>query len=96
MSKSGAKFVKDTLVYIEWIDSASHHGIWIDRTNLDGNLHVCRSVGWIAAETKDAIALYSSDGYDRHEQTCVGGDITIPKCAIVKRKTLSVEKSQQS
>lgn len=71
------------LFYIQWVDSSSSAGTWTMKEHLDGKLGICETVGWLVKESKKTITVVSSIA--PHEY---GGDMTIPKVAIVKRKRI--------
>ena len=69
-----------TLLWVEWVDSSSHGGVW---TNKDALLHqaeAVQSVGWLVSECEENLTIAAHWG-----QWQVGGDMTIPKVAIVQR-----------
>lgn len=73
------------LVIVEWADScALKAGVWSDPDEL-APIHPsrCVSVGWVFAETKDHVVLFAHG--NEHQ---VGGELCIPKSAIVKRYVL--------
>lgn len=75
------------LVYVEWTDSCSPPtSAWRDlhavAADVEGEF-ICSSVGWVAAENKINLVLVAHLG---GSQAC--GQMTIPKCAIRKRKRI--------
>lgn len=79
------------LLYLEWVDSSSNARTWthLDDVVADRMESPCKSVGWVVNETKNFITLVSTiDGVNKPEDRCCAGDISIPKCAIVKRRVL--------
>ena len=75
------------LAYVEWQDSYGVSAIWQETKNAKPIQHKCFSVGWIIAENEDVIVLVphlspANNKIDAEEQGC--GDMTIPKCSIVK------------
>ena len=79
------------LAWIEWDDSHSGRG-WQDidvaRSNCEQLL--CRSVGWVIAETRTHVTLAGSVAFGGTDgaPSQVSGEITIPKCSIVRRRGL--------
>ena len=73
------------LVIIEWLDAQSMaDGGWQRRKDVEKlTPAVVKSVGWILEETKDHVTLIAHDG-----DTEVGGDFSIPKACIKKRRVL--------
>lgn len=65
------------LLWIEWVDSASHGGVWTHKTDLETGSHKIRSVGWLVREDDDALTIVAHEGGDQYS-----GDMTIPKVAI--------------
>lgn len=84
------KFQGMPLVYVEWVDSFSPaSGGWRDNDDVAGDADkqlVCRSVGWIVAESKKTLVLaaHVSDSEERTGQMC------IPQVAVVKRKKVKL------
>lgn len=79
-------------VEVEWVDSMTlEYGGWIDTTDLDdgcmtnaGMRHT--SIGYLAGETEDAIALAQSRNAadsDRNRDTRIGAVQIIPRVAVV-------------
>lgn len=79
------------LVLIEWIDSHSGRG-WnrVDELIDKCEPLLCRSVGWLVAETKDAkiIAPHLSGEDNEGIHIYASGDMTIPTKAIRKMTIL--------
>ena len=77
------------LLYLEWVDSSSAHAgnVWLN----DDDSHVknlrCKSIGFIIKEDKASITIAGHDA-----GTTVSGQMTIPKCAITKRRRVMVKK----
>jgi len=72
------------LVIIEWNDASSFDA-WADmeaaiRKNVPT---LCRTVGWVVAESKEAITVVATTADDK-----VTGDMTIIKSSIVKTTVL--------
>ena len=79
-------------VYLEWIDATSHSGNrWVDRERIisASGVSLCKTIGFVLKEDADQITIITSieAKYDS-----VAGDITIPKCAIRKRRVVSWKK----
>jgi len=70
--------VKFPLLMIEWEDSHHRPG-WTSDTAEAAPL-VCRSVGWLVAETKLAKVLAANVTNEEEQQRC--GDMTIPQRCI--------------
>ena len=79
------------LAWIEWDDSHSGRG-WQDIETARGNCDalLCRSVGWVIAETRTHVMLAGSVSLGGPDGAVsqVNGEITIPKSAIKKRRGL--------
>lgn len=73
------------LVLVEWIDSYSLNN-WRPLDTIDASVLHCRSVGWVAAESKESITLVASVSGEKNGDVrlCGCGDISIPRCAIRK------------
>lgn len=74
------------LVLIEWEDSHYRPGWTTDKPEAEPL--VCRSVGWLVAETKAAKMLAANVTNEANPQRC--GDMTIPQRCIRSVKTLKV------
>ena len=76
-------------VYLEWVDSKSFTGnVWVDteRVMKGGVLDRCKTIGFVLKEDANSITVVNS--FDSLSE-CVSGDMTIPKCAIRKRRVVS-------
>ena len=74
-------------VLVTWVDSARS----MEWTPYAPCLKptVCKSVGWVVAETEEVLVLAPHITIEDEPQRC--GDMTIPKCAIKKTQTLTYE-----
>lgn len=71
-------------VYIEWDDSHfPEDGGWLTPEQVDLTPMIIRSVGYPIKETKKHITIAAHTA-----STCMSGLMTIPKSAILKRRTL--------
>ena len=79
------------LVLIEWVDSHSGRG-WqeIEQLKSASELLYCRSVGWVVSENKNTIVLVPHISGEKNVgiKLCGCGDISIPKRAVTKIRTL--------
>jgi hypothetical protein len=73
------------LVLIEWEDS--HHRPGWTTDTAEAQPLICKSVGWIVAETKNAKVLAANITHEENMQRC--GDMTIPQRCIRSIKRLS-------
>lgn len=81
------------LTLLDWVDSCSAGGgtIWKNRDDVsEMTASECRTVGWIIREDKKQIVVASQVSTSQ-----LGGDMCIPKSAIVRRHTLSEPKSKR-
>lgn len=69
------------LIYLEWLDSISNGG-WRHETKPESL--VMRSCGILVNETKQYITISTS----RADVGCYESPLTIPKCAITKRRNV--------
>jgi hypothetical protein len=78
--------VKDTLklVYLEWVDSSGSTDGWYHLKDFEPNLVWCKSVGWVVYETDEYITVLPHMGDESQGR----GELTIPVCAIKKRKVI--------
>lgn len=79
------------LVVIEWVDSAQRERwAWIDEFERGTEVLICRTVGWVLAETDEAVVVVSSISGEKNaelrEAAC--GGMVIPKVAMVSRRVL--------
>jgi len=85
---------------VEWVDSYGCTAHWGGFDNIPPMAHSCYTVGWLARESDDALLIVPHispklKGYDdSEEQAC--GDMTIPKCSIIKIDELTVRHSLPS
>jgi hypothetical protein len=85
------------LVLIHWVDSSSTGKAWrsIEDFGPEASSPLqCQSVGWIMAESKKAFTLAMNIGYEEGKNPhSAGGDITIPRSAVLSiRKLTSTKK----
>lgn len=74
------------LVFVEWLDSHYRPG-WTTDEPVSDPL-VCKSVGWLIQQTKDALVLSANVTSEKQQQRC--GDMTIPRRCVKRVKTLRV------
>lgn len=80
------------IVYLEWADSQRRGtSVWTSRpTDADPDRPaIIKTVGWLIHETRLGVTVaahVSADGAD------MSGELTIPKAAIFKRRTIGVRK----
>jgi len=86
--KTKRAFPRRPLLIIEWIDSHRRTPAWtlLDDLQKDAAPLICRSVGWLVAETKEVKLLVSSISGEKDEliREFCSGDIVIPVKAIVR------------
>ena len=74
------------LVYVRWIDSAApSDSSWHKVEDLSLEPLACDTVGYLVSETKTGVSIASSV----MENGLLYGVITIPKVAVLKRRTLA-------
>lgn len=80
------------LVLIHWVDSSSTGKAWRSIHDFGDEAQSplqCLSVGWIMAQSKKAITLAMNLGYEEGcDPHSAGGDITIPRSAILSIRKL--------
>ena len=82
---------KDRLLYIEWDDHCSSNNRWQSRKRFKAEGAPCRSIGWVIAESKDAITLAAtSDFYPDDNDPHFKADQTILKACITKKRLIKV------
>jgi hypothetical protein len=76
------------IIFIEWLDSCGSSG-WRPLAEIQTSPALCQSVGFLVAETKDAITVAlnrtRSDG-----NVPFGECMAIPKIAIKRKKVISL------
>lgn len=79
------------LVCVDWVDSYSGEG-WrpIEQIQSESELFPCRTIGWVVSDNKHALTLINTVGGHMNENVVpIGcGDITIPKVAITRLRTI--------
>jgi hypothetical protein len=72
------------LVLVEWIDAFGCSDRWADMDDVKPSVPICCSVGFLVAETDDALLVVPHVAFGEHVvkegQGC--GDMTIPKVAV--------------
>lgn len=68
------------LVLVEWLDS--HRQVEWSRGEVDLDLPICRSVGWLVAESASAVAVAPHMTVEDDPQRC--GMMVIPRPAVVR------------
>ena len=77
------------LLYLEWVDSyrMSSGTVWSNQDQAHAKDLRCTSVGFVLKEDQASITLVAHESGDQ-----VSGQLTIPKCAITKRRRVMVKK----
>ncbi len=71
-------------IYVKWVDSHSTaEGTWHTKGQINNDPAYAETIGWVLKESKRSITLVSSISPEEF-----GGDMTIPKGAILKRKKI--------
>ena len=73
------------LVLVHWVDSVGSGGFWNSIDNLVRDGLEVESIGWIVFEDEEKLTIVCHWG-----EHGVGGDMTIPKCAITKMWEISM------
>lgn len=76
------------ILIVEWVDSAGLNG-WCGSHELEPPLAVCETAGYFVSETRDALTMALNRGVNEGLKP-FGELISIPKCAITKRKVVRV------
>lgn len=79
------------LVFIEWIDSYAVNPEWVEIEDVKPEPLSCYSVGWVVGENESCVVVvpHMSDKHHNHARHQGCGDMTIPKCAIIRRVELT-------
>lgn len=85
--KAKPTLAKAQIVYVEWVDAVADCE-WKD--NVEAEIHACRSIGWVVAETEDAICLANTVSMESSNAR-----IHIPKAWIKNRRVVKVETKQR-
>jgi hypothetical protein len=76
------------LVRVTWLDSSGPSG-WNRLKSVIGPFDLtCESVGWLMEDTPDRVTLCAHVAISDPDNPIVDGVMTIPKCAIKRRKVL--------
>lgn len=77
------------LVLVEWLDSCGCTSSWAEISDDAPKALTCKSVGWLAGESEEAIVIVPHFApLDDVDQGC--GDMTIPRVCITKMTDLEV------
>jgi hypothetical protein len=77
-------------VYVEWADSETIElGGWSLVKEINHEIHVCVTVGWLAREDSESIVVASSISASGDQCSCA---CVIPKVSIVRRLYIAVPK----
>ena len=89
MDQTRSKFslTKAPLVYVEWVDAVADCE-WQD--NVKAEIHLCRSIGWVVAESEDAICIANTVSMESSNAR-----MHIPKAWIRNKKELDIEAQQR-
>lgn len=74
---------RQTIEAIRWVDSCSYRSGWIHYDDVDDSVSEIVSVGHLVSETKSTVTISAHARVDGQQIHC---PMTIPKCAIVRRK----------
>ena len=76
------------VLFLEWIDSSSpSESTWMMLSDIDNKPLTIYTVGWVLYEDESAITVGMSL---QKENDLISEHITIPKFAIIKKKTLKL------
>lgn len=79
-------------VYVEWIDSETINlGGWSVIKEINYEIHVCVTVGWLVKEDGESILVASNISAERDQCSCA---CVIPKVSIVRRLYVAVPKGK--
>lgn len=77
------------LIKITWVDSHSPSQYpWVNRDQIDHGLLKIKSVGWVIYEDNHTITIAGQLDSVNSDEGQVANVISIPKCSILKRKSL--------
>ena len=81
-------------IYIEWVDSISTTGnVWVTTDSIKRQgIDRCTTIGFVVHEDKESVTVANSFDGQAFERQHVSGDMTIPKCAIRKRRVVGWKK----
>ena len=74
------------LVLVDWVDSYGARDRWRNMDEVEDEILICHSVGWLTYKSKDVIVVTPHVSEDDHEtaQHMGCGDMTIPRVAVKK------------
>lgn len=79
---------KKQAIYLEWVDSKGGGG-WEPLDGFEPKIMTVHSIGWLVQEDKKQISISAAYGIGPPQAMDI---ITIPKCAIQKRKIVKIGK----
>ena len=82
-AKAKSALAKAPLIYVEWVDAVADCE-WQD--NVKAEIHLCRSIGWVVAESEDAICIANTVSMESSNAR-----MHIPKAWIRNKKELDIE-----
>ena len=86
-NKTTAKYKKNDIIFIEWVDSCGQSG-WVESGDLGGEISHCETVGFFVNDDKEGITLaLNRTTHENHKP--YGELISIPQIAIKKIKKLN-------
>lgn len=78
------------VLYVKWLDSGRHAFGWTDPKELDTDVPIVETVGFLLKETDEAVVLIQSKG-DGENPDEVLFSITIPNVAILEKETIYIQ-----
>ena len=77
------------LIEVEWADSYSEGAtVWTKEADMELGGYRHWSVGWVQAEDAKWLSIVPHVSVEKGKVVNVSGHIAIPKCSILKRRTL--------
>ncbi len=77
------------LVYIKWVDSQIASLTWAYIEDITQEIATVETVGFVVKENKNTLTISASISIKEKSQHQAAQIITIPKCCILKKKSIS-------
>jgi len=78
------------VLYVKWLDSGRHATVWTDPKELDIDVPIVETVGFLFKETDESVVLIQSKGVGEEPDEILFS-ITIPKVAILEKETIYIQ-----
>jgi len=80
---------KDKIIRVSWVDSQIVSYTWTHFEDIVPKIATVESVGFVVSENKETLTLAASVSHKSDSDSQATQIITIPKCSIKSRKTIT-------